>query len=137
MAQDHSGDGVLADAAAQARDLAGLQQYAPLLEELARRDDHQPYLAVAGRAWGVAHTLAGRYDEAQSRLQEALEIFEGLNARWQIGRTRAELAQLARARGDEDAAEAHFAAALAEFEALGAVPDFERTRRSSQQKTEN
>jgi hypothetical protein len=136
MAHEHIVYMMLADAAAQARDLAGLQQYAPLLEELARRDDHQPYLAVADRAWGVAHTLDGRYDEAETRLQQALGTFEGMNARWQIGRTQVELAELNRARGNADAAESHFAAALAEFKALGAAPDHERTRVNSQQKTE-
>lgn len=127
MAHDHIVYMMLADAATQARDLDGLQQYAPLLEELALRDDHEPYLAVAERAWGVAHTLDGRYDEAHTRLQRALEIFEGMEARWQIGRTLVELAELEVARGNMDEAQEQFAAALAEFEALGAGPDRERT----------
>ena len=128
MAHDHIVYMMLSDAAAQARDLAGLHLYTPQLEELALRDDHQPYLAVAHRAWAVACLLEGRYSEAETRLQQALEIFEAIGARWQIGRTLAVLAELDLARSELGAARKHWAAALAEFEAIGAAPDAERTR---------
>jgi tetratricopeptide (TPR) repeat protein len=133
MAHDHIVLMMLADAAAQFRDLAGLHLYGPQLEELARRDDHQPYLAVAHRAWGVACLLEGRHGEAETRLQQALEIFEAMAARWQIGRTLTVRAELDLARSDPAAARAHLAAALAEFEAIGAVPDMERTRAAMDQ----
>ena len=130
MAHEHSVYMMLADSAAQAGDEPVLRKYAPLLEELALRDQHRPYLAVAQRAWGVAHRLAGEYAEAEMRLNKALELFEGFQARWQIGRTLAELAALAQARTDPDRAEAHLTLALSNFEAMGATPDVERIRRA-------
>lgn len=128
MAHDHIVYMMLTEAAAQARDVAGLHQYLPLLEELALRDDHKPYLAVAHRAWGVACLLEGRHTEAEMRLQQALQIFEATDARWQLGRTLAVLAELDLARSAPGTARQHLAAALAEFEAIGATPDVERTR---------
>lgn len=128
MAHDHIVYMMLADAAAQMRDADGLQQYVPLLEDLARRDGHQPYLAVAHRAAGVAAMLDGLTDEAESRLQQALVIFEARNARWQLGRTYVELAELALAQVDEEAAREHYAHALDHFEALSARPDIGRTQ---------
>jgi tetratricopeptide (TPR) repeat protein len=125
---DHDLYAMLADAAAQQRDLAALRQYAPLAEETAARYDHSLYQAIAGRAWGLVHLLTGEYVEAEVRLNRALELFKGLETRWQIGRTLFELGELARARVDVTAARAHYAAALAEFERLGAAPDVTRTR---------
>lgn len=128
MAHDHIIYMMLSDAAAQARDLPGLQLYAPQLEELALRDDHKPYLAVAHRAWAVACLLEGRHAEAERRLQQALDLFEALDARWQFGRTLIVMAEMELARSDPEAVWKHMAAALAEFEAIGAGPDAERTR---------
>lgn len=128
MAHDHIVYMMLADAAAEARDVTGLHLYSPLLEELALRDDHKPYLAVAHRAWAMACLLEGRYTEAEMRLQQALAIFETMDARWQLGRTQTILAELALTRSDPGAAQEHLAAALAEFESVGATPDAERTR---------
>ncbi|HWR88560.1 MAG TPA: hypothetical protein VN277_09090, partial [Acidiferrobacterales bacterium] len=59
MAHEHDTYAVLADTAVLQRDAAALRQYAPRLEELAARDGHKLYLAIAQRAWGVAHRLAG------------------------------------------------------------------------------
>ena len=129
MAHEHSVYMMLAEAAVQAGDEPTLRKYAPLLEDLALRDQHRPYLAVAQRAWGVAHRLAGEYSEAEARLNAALELFEELQARWQIGRTLAELAALAEARSEPDRALTLLRQALGHFEAMGAMPDIERIRR--------
>jgi tetratricopeptide (TPR) repeat protein len=125
---EHDLYAMLADAAAQQRDEAALRQYAPLAEEAAARYDHRLYRAIAHRAWGVAHQLAGAHPEAEARLGRALELFGGLDTRWQIGRTLFELGELARARSDSLAAREHFARALAAFEEMGAAPDAARTR---------
>lgn len=127
MAHEHIVYMMLAEAAAQARDADAMSRYVPALEELALRDGHQPYLAVAHRAAGVAAMLAGHTDEAAARLQQALAIFEERNARWQIGRTLVELAGLALGLGDTASAQTHYSDALAHFAALGARPDIERT----------
>lgn len=109
-------------------DEAAIRQYAPLAEELALRHGHQLYLAIAHRAWGVAHRLAGEYAESAARLQQALAICRELGVRWQTGRTLYELGMLAAAQEDRDTARTHFTAAMADFEAMGAAPDLARTR---------
>lgn len=115
------------DSAVQQRDLAALRQYAPLAEETAARDGHVLNQAVAHRAWGVLHRLQGDYAAAEDRLHQALELFEGLETRWQIGRTLYELGELAQARTDPSGAGDYFSRAMAMFEVMKAVPDLART----------
>lgn len=126
MAHEHIVYMMLVDAAAQVEDEATIRKFAPRLEELALRDDHQPYLAVAHRAWGIAHRLAGEYQEAGERLNKALHIFESLETRWQIGRTLFELGELSLAQTDGEAAYGYFTRAQEHFEDLGAKPDLAR-----------
>jgi len=125
---DHDLYAMLADAAAREGDLPALQRYAPLAEERAVRYDHLLYLAIAHRAFGVAHRLAGEPSEAQARLQQALELFAELGTGWQTGRTYFELGKLAQAQADAATAIRHFTNALAEFERQGAGPDVIRTQ---------
>jgi tetratricopeptide (TPR) repeat protein len=127
MAHEHIVYMMLVDAAARAEDVAGIQKYAPRLEELAVRDDHKPYLAVVQRAWGIAHRIRGEYEEADARLQTALAIFEELESSWQIGRTLFELGESALAQTDGAAAHSYFILAQTRFEELGAQPDIART----------
>jgi tetratricopeptide (TPR) repeat protein len=128
MAHKHIVYMMLAEAAAQLRDATTLQRYSSLLEELATRDGHQPYLAIAHRAWGIAHRLEDNYAEAEARLKQALVLFEEQEARWQVGRTHTEIAELALAQSDQATARDHYARALAEFESMEALPDIESTR---------
>jgi len=130
MAHEHAVCMMLVDGAAGARDEKVLRRYAPRLEKLARRDDHRLCLAIAHRGWGVAHLLAGENAEAEERLSKARELFQALEARWQVGRTLYEMAELDLARSDSAAAFGHFGLALAAFEALGAAPDAERMKRA-------
>ena len=125
---DHDLYAMLADAAARQGELPALQRYAPLAEEAAIRYDHRLYQAIAHRSYGLAHRLAGEYDQAQDRLQQALDIFTQHEARWQIGRTYFELGRLDQDRADGAASIGHFTNALVEFEKQGAVPDADRTR---------
>ncbi len=119
---------LLADLAVLERDEAALRQYSPLAEEMAQHDDHILFQASAHRAWGVLHRLTGDFAEAASRLNQALELFQGLDTCWQIGRTFYELAKLALARTDTTEARNYFSLALVAFEGIRAVPDAERTR---------
>jgi tetratricopeptide (TPR) repeat protein len=128
MAHEHIVYMMLVDSAANARDREAILKYAPLLEELAVRDDHQPYLAIAYRAYGVAHQIAKKYDRAERRLQQALEIFDELGLRWQHGRTLYELGELAHVRANNPLSLDLFSQALDEFESIKAMPDAERTR---------
>jgi tetratricopeptide (TPR) repeat protein len=130
MAHDHHLYMLLADAATQQRDENALRQYALRLEELAIRDSHTLYLGIAHRAWGVAHRLANEHDKASKRLTQALELFSGLDTRWQIGRTLFEMGELEAARGEKDSAQDHFSRAQEAFEAMKAMPNVEQTRRA-------
>ena len=129
MAHDHEVYMTLADTAAELRDADALRKYAPDLEKLAGRDNHRLYLAIAHRALGVGHRLAGEQTAAETRLRQALELFTKLGARWQIGRTLFELGELKRNRSqDETKAREYFAQALGSFEEIQAMPNAERTR---------
>jgi len=123
---DHDIYATLVDTAVLQRDAAGIRQYAPLAEELAARYGHTLYQAIAHRAWGVAHRLAGEFDAAEARLAQALALFTSLNTRWQMGRTLYELGELA-AQSDTTQAYDYYGRALAAFEAMRAAPDAART----------
>lgn len=123
---DHDLYALLADTCALQRDEVALRYYAPLAEAAAVRYGHQLYLGIAHRAWGVAHRLAGEYAASEVHLRQALEIFETLDARWQLGRTWVEFAELALAQNAPSSAQTHYHNALQFFEALGAKPDAER-----------
>jgi hypothetical protein len=125
---DHDFYTMLADVAAQQRDLDALQRYAPQAEALAGRLGHRLYGAIARRALGVAHRLGGAHAEAQAALEQALAVFEALDTRWQAGRTLFELGELAAAQGRAAEAGTHYAAALAAFDAMRAAPDAARAR---------
>jgi tetratricopeptide (TPR) repeat protein len=118
----------LADAAAQQFDQLALRKYAPMAETLAERYHHRLYLAVAHRAWGVAHRLAGDFALAAGRLDQALRLFEDLNTRWQLGRTWLEFGELAKAQRRPAQARECFQRALDLFVAMRAAPDAQRAR---------
>jgi len=119
---------LLADAAAEQRNQAALQKYAPLAEETATRIGHRLYMAKAHRAWGVAHTLAGDYRQAEARLQQSLDLFNSYPVPWQVGRTLFEMGELARAQANAEQAGDCYSRALRQFEELGAAPYAARTR---------
>ncbi len=116
------------DLAVRQRDKAALRRYAPLAEESAVRDGHFLHQASVHRAWGVLYRLQGEYAAAEARLNQALEQFQELETRWQIGRTLFELGELAQARTDPVAARNYFSGALAAFGGMKAVPDMVRTQ---------
>lgn len=129
MAHDHEIYMTLADTAVEMRDSSALHKYAPHLEELANRDKHKLYIAIAHRAYGVAYRLEGKHAEAETRLKQALELFTKLGARWQIGRTLFELGELKLAQSEEKAkAIEYYSQALGSFQEIQAMPNAERTR---------
>jgi hypothetical protein len=128
MAHDHHVYMLLTEAAAAQRDAAGLAVYGPRLAELAERDGHRLYQAVAARAQGVASRLAGDLSAAATHLERAIDIFTALGTGWQIGRTYMECAELARALNEVAAARDFLARAISAFEIQKAVPDLERAR---------
>ncbi|UCH60396.1 MAG: tetratricopeptide repeat protein [Anaerolineales bacterium] len=127
MAHEHHMQMLLTEAAAQRGEAEALQRSLPRLEELAKRDKHKLYAAIAQRARSVLQRLAGEYDEAEAHLEQALEVFSELGTRWQSGRTLFEMGELAAARENPEAARQYYQRALGEFESLQALPDFKRT----------
>lgn len=125
---DHDVYAALTDAASRQGDEAAIRQYAPQAEALAARYHHTLYQAFAHRAWGVAHRLVGDYIEAEARLNQALDLFSGLNTRWQIGRTLFEFGELAAVQKNTTKARDYFTRALTAFEAMRAAPDVARTQ---------
>ena len=132
-AGDHDVYAMLVDGAAQQRDPVGLQKYAALAEETARRIDHKLHLAIAQRAWGVAHTLAGEYPQAEGRFMQALDTFTAYPAPWQIGRTLFELGELTRLQKKTEQAREYYSRALSAFEELRAAPYAARVRTALEQ----
>ena len=76
----------------------------------------------------VLYTNRGRNAEAEERLKRALELFRGLDTRWQTGRTLFELGELSQAQGDSARARERLTLALSAFEEMKAAPDAARTR---------
>jgi tetratricopeptide (TPR) repeat protein len=125
---DHDQYTTLLDAATLERNEAAIRKYAPRAEALANNLGHSLYQAIAHRAWGVAYRLAGEYDESETRLKQALELFSELGTRWQMGRTLFELGELAVARCQSAEARDYFGRALVDFDTMRAAPDSARTR---------
>lgn len=125
---DHDLYSLLVDAAVRHRDEIALRQYVPLAEETARRYEHKLYQAIAHRARGMLHRLSSEYVEAELQLNEALELFNNMNTRYQIGRTLFELGELAAAQTSAPHAYDYFTRALNDFERIGAAPDTIRVR---------
>ena len=124
MAHDHVMYMMLTECAVEMRDEAALNKWAGRLMELARRDDHKLYTAIAARGLGVAQRIGGHLDESQESLEQALGIFTGLGARWQRARTLMELAEVQMKYPRKRKAEArdHLSEAAAIFEEMGSVP---------------
>ena len=125
---DHDLYILLVDAAVQQRDKEALSQYIPLAEESAKRYDHKLYQAIAHRARGVAHRLAREYVEAESKLNQALEMFNEMKTRYQIGRTLFELGESSAAQRDTEKARKYFASAIESFESMQAITEMARVR---------
>jgi tetratricopeptide (TPR) repeat protein len=128
MAHEHIVHMMMVDSLCGVEDRQGILLYAPRLLELAERDDHRPYLAVARRALGVAARLAGELEEARRLLNGALDAFNEIGLRWQAGRTYLEMGKLELARGSNEQAEAYFSEALETFRQIGATPSMENAR---------
>jgi tetratricopeptide (TPR) repeat protein len=120
----------LADAAAGRHDGTAALKYGAQAAALASEMGHPLYLAVAQRALAVGESLQGAHDQAEALLRKALDAFTDLGTRWQIGRTHLQFGELERARDRQAEARQHYLAALVEFEAMGALPDAERTRQA-------
>jgi len=130
MAHMHIVYMMLVDTGASARDVEAIEKYSPLLEELAIRDDHQPYLAISRRARGVAHRLKLEFDQAEKYLLQALDFFESADMPWQQGRTLFELGELALQQKNTKVSQERYTQALEIFDRILAKPDADRTKKA-------
>jgi tetratricopeptide (TPR) repeat protein len=108
-----------------------------LLADARRLQGHDDAWDLAARAWELAREIGvpfaagfarramgrvawarGARDDAERLLGEALEIFSGIEAEFEAGRTRLDLAAIASHEKDVDRARAHLDAARATFERL-------------------
>jgi hypothetical protein len=132
MAHDHVMYMMLTECAVEMRDEAALNKWAARLMEVAQRDDHKLYTAIAARGLGVAQRIAKRLDESEASLEQALGIFTGLGARWQRGRTLMELAELQtnQPRKRKARAREQLSEAVAIFEDMGSAPYAAKARQA-------
>lgn len=128
MAHEHIVYMMLVDSMCISEDREGIEAFAPRLAELAERDNHRPYLAVARRALGVAARLAGDLEGARRLLNDALDAFTEIGLPWQAGRTYFEMGKLELARGSNEQAEAYFSEAFETFREISATPFMESAR---------
>jgi tetratricopeptide (TPR) repeat protein len=128
MAHEHIVYMMLTDAAAQLGDGDAIDRYATLLEPLVDKDVHRPYQAVAHRGRGIAYRLRGDFNKAGDHLSKALQIFQDMDAAWQLGRTHCALAQLEIDRSNHKGAYDQYLQALEKFERVQALPEMKRTR---------
>jgi tetratricopeptide (TPR) repeat protein len=106
---------------ADARRLQGqddAQDLAARAWQLAREAGFLFAEALARRAMGRIVWARGARDDAERLLGEALEIFSRMEAEFEAGRTRLDLAAIASARGNIAGARAHLDTARAAFERL-------------------
>ncbi|HEV3486326.1 MAG TPA: helix-turn-helix transcriptional regulator, partial [Vicinamibacterales bacterium] len=82
--------------------------------------------AIASHAHGAVDLADGDAHDALTRLREAAQVWQDLDAPYDLARVRMLVGLACRALGDEDAAALELDAAREGFERLGAVPDVAR-----------
>lgn len=117
-----------ADAAAGARDAETLRASAHRAEQAAAQVGHRLYRAVALRSRAVLALLDGQPGAAVDLASQALQHFEDLGTRYQMGRTLGERARAQDARGDTASARDDWSRALELFQAQGASPAAQEAR---------
>jgi DNA-binding CsgD family transcriptional regulator len=96
------------------------------LEELAERFESAMLGAMVAHARGAVHLAQGDPRAALGPLRVALEIWQQLEAPYEVARTRELIGLACRALGDDEAASLELDAARATFEVLEATPDAAR-----------
>ena len=79
--------------------------------------------ALLAHARGAVELAGGEASAALASLREAANLWQELEAPYEVARARLLLGQACRRLGDEDAFELELGAARSAFEELGAVPD--------------
>lgn len=95
-------------------------------EAITRRYESAMLKAMVAHARGAVVLADGGAQSALVALRKAWEVWQELDAPYEIARTRVLIGQACRALGDEDAATLELDAARAIFNELGAAPDLGR-----------
>jgi ATP/maltotriose-dependent transcriptional regulator MalT len=114
---------VRAQIALAAGDVDLAEQAADELARTAASFDSPGLLAAAHRTTGAVQLARGQTVSALSSLRLACQLWQELDAPYEVGRTRVLLADAYRALNDDDAAARECGAARASFERLGATQD--------------
>jgi DNA-binding CsgD family transcriptional regulator len=96
------------------------------LESIGRRYESAMLRAIVAYAQGAGRLAEGDPRAALAFLREAAENWTGLDAPYEVARTRAFIGEACRRLGDEDSAGLELEAARAVFAELGAAPDLAR-----------
>jgi DNA-binding CsgD family transcriptional regulator len=96
------------------------------LAETAARSESAMLGAIAAHVGGAVHLAEGNAQAALVALREACQVWQELNAPYEVARVRALVGLACRALGDDDTAAMELAAARAVFEQLDAAPDIAR-----------
>ena len=96
------------------------------LEELAQRFESAMLGAMVAHARGAVHLAQGDPRAALGPLRQALDVWQELDAPYEVARTRELIGLACRALGDDETASLELEAARAAFERLRAAPDAAR-----------
>ena len=96
------------------------------LEALADGYESTMLGAMVAYASGAVHLAGGDAKGALAALRRAAELWQHLEAPYELARSRELIGRTCRALGDEEAAQLELEAARVEYERLGAVPDAAR-----------
>jgi class 3 adenylate cyclase/DNA-binding CsgD family transcriptional regulator len=96
------------------------------LEEIAARFETGVLYAMAAQARGAVALVGGDAVAAHVALRRAFEVWQEIEAPYEVARVRVLIGLACRVLGDEDGAELEIAAARATFEQLGAAPALAR-----------
>ena len=117
----------LVEAAIATGELDAARAASDELEETAQSYDSAGLAALAAQARGAVLLADGRAAAALEPLRSACRLWRGLDAPYDVARTRIALAEAYRELDDKDAARLELDAARAAFERLGARADARRT----------
>jgi DNA-binding CsgD family transcriptional regulator len=98
------------------------------LKEVAVMIDTRPMHGAVRSAEGIIQKAVEKYDAAKLLLEDAIDIYDAVNAPFEAARTRLELSDVLTTLGQFHLAEAELNKAMKIFQKLGAEKDVDKTR---------
>jgi DNA-binding CsgD family transcriptional regulator len=98
------------------------------LKEVAAMIDTRPMHGAVRSAEGIIQKAVEKYDAAKLLLEDAIDIYDAVNAPFEAARTRLELSDVLATLGQFHLAEAELNKAMKIFQKLGAEKDVDKTR---------